>query len=118
MLKSVIKTSLLALLLAAGAGVNLKAQHVLLSGTAKVEVYKDPAGSTGLTAITDLQGNPNYPDTPDSVVNTKFIEYPAGTDNGAPPAGNVADNYGIRITGLLTVDQDGDYVFAMSSDDN
>ena len=70
-----------------------------------------------LLSVTDLQGNPNYPASPDKVVQTKFIEYPAGSDAGAPPPGNVQDNYGIRISGLLTVDSAGDYVFAMSSDD-
>ncbi len=113
-----IKASLLTLLLAAGSGVTSRAQHVFLDGPAKAETYNDPAGSTGLVAVSDLTGNPSYPDSPDKTVNVKYLEYPNGPDDGSPPPGNVADNYGLRITGFIKVDKTGNYVFYSSSDDN
>jgi len=93
----------------------VNAQHVYLDAPAKAEVF---TGITG-TAISDLQGDANYlANTPAKTVNVNFLEYPAGGANGSPPPADVDNNYGIRVTGNITVDKTGSYVFYLSADDN
>jgi hypothetical protein len=118
MRKSLIKTSLLTLLLAVGSGVKSNAQHVILDGTATAKVYQGLTTNPGGTAIADLTGDPSYPDSPTKTETANFLEYPKGGDNGTPPPGDVMNSYGLSITGFIKVDQTGDYVFWMSSDDN
>jgi len=91
------------------------AQHVYLDAPVKAEVF---TGITG-TAISDLQGDANYQaNTPAKTVNNDFLEYPVGGANGSPPAADVADNYGTRLTGNIVVDKTGQYVFYLAADDN
>jgi hypothetical protein len=93
----------------------VNAQHVYLDAPVKAEVF---TGITG-TAISDLQGDANYQaNTPAKTVNNNLLEYPVGGANGSPPAGDVADNYGTRLTGNIVVDKTGQYVFYLSADDN
>jgi hypothetical protein len=108
----------LSLLLSIATLFSARAQHVLLDGTAKVEIYNDVDTLGSKSQVTDLKANPNYPDQPTSIVNTKFIEYPPGPDTGVAPSGDTNNYYGIRMTGLITVDQTADYVFTIASQNN
>jgi len=109
------KLTLFALALGGFSVPMLKAQHVYLDAPAKAEVFTAITG----TAISDLQGDANYQaNTPAKTVNNTFLEYPVGGANGSPPPGDVADNYGTRLTGNIVVDKTGQYVFYLSADDN
>jgi hypothetical protein len=60
------------------------------------------------TAVSDLENDPRYPDTPDTVTVVTSFEAPT----------NWGDNYGQRIRGFLTPDKTDDYEFWIASDDN
>ena len=90
------------------------AQQVFVPGLAKAEIYSGFGG----TAIADLTNNAAYPSNPTSVSFVKFLEYPAGPDDGRPPAGDVMSNYGVRISGFIIPTESGNYTFYISADDN
>ncbi len=109
------KLSLFAIALSSLSVPRAIAQHVYLDAPAKAEVF---TGITG-TSIGDLQNDPNYQaNTPAKTVNVNFLEYPAGGANGSAPAADVDNNYGTRLTGNITVDKTGQYVFYLAADDN
>lgn len=58
--------------------------------------------------IEDLTSRENYPYMPDSISFINKFEVPV----------NVADNYGVRVSGWLIAPQTGDYTFYIASDDN
>jgi YVTN family beta-propeller protein len=95
-----------------GPGINK--QEIPLSALATLP---EPGGSgevlrewwTGIagTAVTDLTGNPAYPDTPSGADVRSRFEAPA----------DWADNYGTRVRGFLHPPITGQYTFWISSDD-
>jgi hypothetical protein len=60
------------------------------------------------TAIADLTGNLLYPGNPDSISFINSFELPA----------NVADHYGVRVSGWIIAPETGNYTFYIASDDN
>lgn len=85
------------------AGLALQAQEVFTPGFVKREIYSDLPGTT----VDDLRFAEKYPGSPDEV------GYAAGLET--PP--DVADNYGVRLSGFIIPPETGSYVFYMSSDD-
>jgi hypothetical protein len=61
----------------------------------------------GGTAVSDLTGNANYPDSPTSSAWLETFQSPSGR----------ADNYGVRARAYLTPPETGDYTFWVSGDD-
>lgn len=72
------------------------------SGKAQYRVYQNISGS----AVSDLTGHANYPDSPDISGTVSKIE---GTHGG--------DNYGSRIQGYIIPQVSGLYTFYIASDD-
>ena len=62
----------------------------------------------GGTAISDLEGNANFPNNPDSI---SFI-------NKFEILENVGDTYGVKVSGWIIAPETGDYTFYIASDDN
>ena len=60
------------------------------------------------TAITDLTGNPDYPDQPSECRYLTSMEIPVDQN----------DNYGTRLCGFVVPPDTGDYTFWIASDDN
>lgn len=60
------------------------------------------------TAVSDLTGNPNYPNNPTSRTYPTLYESPT----------NAADNYGTRTRGYVTPPTTGNYTFWIAADDN
>ena len=73
-------------------------------GTILMERYD---GITG-TAISDLTGSANYPQSPTSTTQRASFEIPA----------DVASNYGAKVSGYICAPQTGYYTFWIASDDN
>jgi len=107
------KTAALTLLLGAG-GLPAFAQTQLYPGIVKAEVYNGIGGSD----VASLTNNAKFPNSPDVVAYPKFLEYPAGADDGTAPAANVGSNYGTRMSGVIIPKDTADYVFYVASDDN
>jgi hypothetical protein len=107
------RATLMALLTGLASGYAL-AQQAFVPGLVKAEVYSNIGG----TALSDLTNNAAYPSKPSSVSFVKFLEYPAGADDGTPPPGNVGSNYGVRISGFIIPTAAGSYTFYISADDN
>jgi hypothetical protein len=80
------------------------AQEEFFPGIVKREVYSNIGGN----AITDLTGNPKYPDFPDEVTFEMQFEAPT----------NVAENYGMRMSGLVIPAETANYFFYIATDDN
>lgn len=59
------------------------------------------------TAITDLTGNANYPNSPSEI----------GTLTSFDAPDDYADNYGTRVRGFISPTQSGNYLFNLTSDD-
>ena len=72
-------------------------------GSITREVWENITG----TDITDLTGNPNYPDNP------SFTDYLPLFDTPR----DWADNYGTRVHGWLYIETTGNYTFWFSTDD-
>jgi regulation of enolase protein 1 (concanavalin A-like superfamily) len=72
-------------------------------GSITREVWENITG----TAITDLTGNPNYPDNPSSTDYLPLFDTPRDR----------ADNYGTRVHGWLYVETTGNYTFWLAADD-
>ncbi|MHC4888283.1 MAG: LamG domain-containing protein, partial [Planctomycetota bacterium] len=73
-----------------------------------IEIWEGIGG----TAVSDLTGNPAYPDSPSQTFSIPSMDFAAamGTDNWM-------DNYGGRMQGLLWPEFDGDYTFWVAGDD-
>jgi putative membrane-bound dehydrogenase-like protein len=69
----------------------------------KVEYWLNLKGGD----LGSLTNNPNYPAKPDRTVDVTSLEAPQ----------NAGDEYGARLSGVLTAPQDGDYVFYINADD-
>jgi len=69
----------------------------------KRELYTGISGAS----VSDLTGNPKFPNLPDSVGVTGSLEAPA----------NAGDDYGQRLSGYLRPPVTGSYVFYIASDD-
>jgi hypothetical protein len=62
----------------------------------------------GGTAVSNLTGSVNYPESPDEVAVRSNFEAPS----------NYLDNYGVRMRAWLTAPATGSYTFWVASDDN
>jgi hypothetical protein len=64
---------------------------------------------TGITGVTVdlLRADPKYPASPDETGYALGLESPS----------NVADNYGVRLSGFITPPESGSYIFYISADD-
>jgi hypothetical protein len=71
------------------------------------EVWTNLSNRGYLTDLRDPASNPDWPDQPHLVDTIATFE----------TAPNAMDQYGVRLTGLLTAPETGDYRFFMSSDD-
>ena len=60
------------------------------------------------TAINDLTSYSNYPGNPDSIDFIDQFEIPT----------NIADKYGVRVSGWIIAPETGNYTFYIASDDN
>ncbi|HEU0008385.1 MAG TPA: PA14 domain-containing protein, partial [Verrucomicrobiae bacterium] len=82
-------------------------------GSARREFYLNIGSGT---AVPDLTGNGKYPNSPDMVNFTEFLESPVELqmDDGA----DRFNNYGTRVSGLLLPPVSGNYNFFIASDDN
>lgn len=103
-----------ALLLAAGAMSSYAAAPSGPQGFATAKEFLDIGG----TAIQPLRDDPRFPNNPSGTYYTPRLEWPTGPNDATPPPGNVKDNYGVLIQGYIYPPADGDYIFAMSADDN
>ncbi|MSU64036.1 MAG: hypothetical protein EXS31_16860 [Pedosphaera sp.] len=97
---------------------NASANYTTLTGSATIEilddedssgrllreVYRDIPGGSIADLVAALPKFPNSPDTVDSV--TQF------------ESANLGDDYGVRLSGLLTPPTDGNYTFYIAGDDN
>jgi hypothetical protein len=77
------------------------------SGQPTGQIMHEVWENIGGTAVSDLTGNPAYPDNP---------TYADLLPDLAAPV-DVADNFGSRIHGYLYVENSGDYTFWIASDD-
>jgi hypothetical protein len=91
------------LALIAGAGGPLQGQELFVPGFAKAEFYTGIVG----VLVDDLRLDPNFPASPESTRYVAGLESPTG----------FGDNYGVRLSGLITPPANGSYVFYISSDD-
>ena len=82
---------------------SFKTERSIGAGMIDYQLWFDIGG----TAVTDLTGNPRYPDDP-SVTGTITV-LDSGTDLG--------DNYGGRAIGYLVPETSGDYTFWIAADD-
>jgi hypothetical protein len=83
-------------------------------GFLKAEVFTDIAG----TALDGLRSDVKYTDNkPDRTEIISIFEYPPGTPT-APPAADVANNYGVRVTGFIIPQETASYIFYLAADDN
>lgn len=69
------------------------------------------------TAVADLTGSPNFPDTPDTVVYLPYLEWNA-TGMIATAPGDWGDNYGVQVIGYFYPPSTTSYYFAICADDN
>ena len=76
------------------------------TGTLLVEYWHNIGGGT---AVSDLTGNPNFPNNP----SLKYY-----TNSAFELRSNYADNYGSRVRTLLIPSVSGDYTFWIASDDS
>lgn len=74
------------------------------AGTILMERYDGISG----TAISNLTGSANYPQSPSSTSQRTSFEIPS----------NVASNYGARVSGYICAPETGYYTFWIASDDN
>jgi len=58
--------------------------------------------------VTELTKNPNFPGKPTSSTELSIFEIPA----------DIGDNYGTRVSGLITAPKDGEYTFYVCGDDS
>ncbi|MBI3415339.1 MAG: hypothetical protein HY043_08475 [Verrucomicrobia bacterium] len=65
-----------------------------------------------------MRDDPRFPNSPSGTYYPPRLEWPTGSDDATPPAGNVKDNYGVLIQGYIYPPADGDYIFAIATDDN
>src|SRR5947208_581765 len=72
----------------------------------------------GGTAIPDLTNNAKFPNNPDLEFHPARLEWPTGPDDATPPPGNVKNNYGVQVIGYFYPPANGQYRFAIASDDN
>src|SRR5262245_4091461 len=107
------KTAALTLLVGAS-GLPAFAQTQLYPGVVKAEVFNGIGGGD----IASLTNSAKFRNSPDLVAYPKFLEYPAGGDDGSPPPANVGSNYGTRISGVIIPKETADYVFYLAADDN
>ncbi|MBI4663576.1 MAG: DNRLRE domain-containing protein [Verrucomicrobia bacterium] len=83
-------------------------------GFLKAEVFTGIGG----TALDGLRGDAKYTDNkPDAIEFVNLFEYPPGTAT-TPPAADVMNNYGVRISGFIMPAETASYVFYLASDDN
>ncbi|MCM8539672.1 MAG: hypothetical protein NE328_05305, partial [Lentisphaeraceae bacterium] len=76
----------------------------LFSGEVTREIYSNiPSHGVHL-----IKTNANYPWNPTTLDTVPSFEFGPG----------IADNYGARVLGYITVPADGDYIFYLSCDDN
>lgn len=92
-------------LLVWASGNDRKPDQTVLNNAIRQEMFLDLSG----TKISDLTGNPDYPDKPSYVRQIKGY-FEADVD--------INDNYGQRMHGLLKAPETGNYFFWISSDDN
>ncbi len=108
------------LILSLGLGVaglsvhNAQAAAEFRTGSLKVEIWSGVGG----TALSALTGDPRYPSNPSETRFIKFAEFPAGTDDGTQPAGDVMNDYGWKISGVILPKTTGNYIFFIAADDN
>lgn len=76
----------------------------IVDGELRMEVYRGIGG----TSLNSLTAHESFPEAPDRVATVSEVEVPT----------NVADRYGARLTGWITPEETGDYVFYISSDDD
>ena len=74
------------------------ADHIIM------ETFNNVSGTT----LAQLRNNVNFPDTPSSITELTEFRIPI----------NVADNYGVRVKGLLKAPETGTYYFWVTGDDN
>jgi Bacterial Ig domain/PA14 domain/Secretion system C-terminal sorting domain/Calx-beta domain/HYR domain len=72
------------------------------SGSISAEGYTNIPGSQ----VSDLTGNPAYPNNPAVVASLSSFEY----------SGNLADNYGARVRGYICAPETGNYTFYIAAD--
>jgi internalin A len=97
--------------------ITTSSDHVIGQSTATVSIIDDedtsgrllrefysgiPGGSLSL-----LRASPKFPSSPDVVDFVTQLE-----------SANLGDNYGVRLSGLITPPADGDYIFYIAGDDN
>ena len=70
-------------------------------------VMQEFYGNIGGTAVANLLSSGNYPDAPDTTTYLKQLATPQ----------NIADNYGIRVSGNITAPFNEGWTFLVSSDD-
>lgn len=100
-----IVTTLCGLLCAAGSSF---AADVVTPGLLKFEVYNNISG----TPVQGLLDDPKFPNSPDAV------SYLTAFDTRTLYADDTHENFGGRISGLVTPVESGDYEFFLRSDDS
>lgn len=84
--------------------VEFKTLSCTATGTILLERYDGISGTT----IADLIGAPNYPNSPTTTSLPTIFEAPT----------NIADDYGIRMRGVICAPETGTYYFWVAGDDN
>ena len=112
MRKNIPKFAFLGLLLFAVSGIRVEAQEtVRAQGFLKMEVWDELEGVT----VADLYDDPRFPNEPSRTFFTTALDSQVVLDGGFDSAGN--DNYGGKISGFITVPENGDYWLFLRSDD-
>jgi hypothetical protein len=90
-----------------------------LPGKLRVEKYATDVDGNPLggVSVESLTNNVKYPTSPDTIEFVTYAEYPQTGDINTLPAGNVENNYGIRVSGVVIPPTTGSYVFYLSADD-
>lgn len=83
--------------------INDVANNCTATGTILMERYDGVAS----VSLSDLFSSANYPDNPTSIAQLDQFEIPV----------NVADNYGVRVSGYICPPETGTYYFWVSGDD-
>ena len=105
--RSILTVSAIAVLGLAVLPSSAVAQQKEVSGYVRADLFFN---KTTANSIAGIRADPRFPNNPTEVRYLKFWEFPSGGDDGTAPPGDVYNNYGTRLTGLLVQSDGGLYL--------